>query len=427
MIQLLCHKIIKKFIFPIVCLVLFTHHAIAASFVPRISLSEEYNDNIELNERDAKSDWIIVVSPGFAAEAETRIIGATLNYDFSHSSYQENSENDANRHTAFLDSWVRLTRYTEVGLNNRFVQTEETGSIKDSTEIRNSREPFYENSASADINHIFGDQRSINLEYSYNILENEDDDVEDNSSHDCSLSLNYMVIPHLSLETEASYTKGEYDISPGFVNIEGRTRVIKTISNRFDVFIEYSHTDFNNDTEDSIGDYRIYNPSIGTNLLFGDGGTFSINTGYFIQERDSSENESGLTIEGDLGKQWQFRHGSISFTGNSGYENSQLGSENLGFNIYYQAAIGAEYSFTRYFRYSLNSSYRFNDYVNPDDDQTDRKDGDYNVITSLSWQAKQWLNTNLAYRYRSRESNIDDNDYVENSIILRLSFVLDNN
>ncbi len=366
-----------------------------------------------------------VVSPGFAAEAETRTLGATLDYDFSHSSYQENSENDTNRHLVFLDSWVKLTRYSEVGFNNRFIQTEETGSLDQSTDIRNSREPYYENSASADINHIFGDQRSINLEYFYNILENEDEAVEDNSSHGSLLFLNYMIIPQLSLETEASYEKGDYDISPGFVIIEGRTRVNKTISSRFDLFIEYSHTDFNSDAEDSIGDYRIYNPSVGSNLLFGDGGSFSINTGYFIQERDSSENESGLTLDGDLGKQWQFRHGSISLTGNSGYENSRLGSENLGFNIYYQAAIGAEYSFTRYFSYSLNSSYRFNDYVNPDDDQTDRKDGDFNVITSLSWQAKQWFNTNLTYRYRGRESNINENDYVENSITLRLSIVLD--
>ncbi len=445
---------IKFFWFFVAVFCLSYQSSYAVSFIPRISLSEEYNDNIYLVSDDQvkSEEWITIVSPGFTIEARTRKAGVSLEYDFSHSTYQTYSDNDSFRHNASFDSWVRLSRHTEVGLSNRFIQTEETLAGEEFAGVRSSRQLYFSNSASADINHRFGENRSINLAYSYNILENEDEAVEDNESHNCSVSLNYSIVPHLGLEIDTSYEKGEYDISPGFVRLVGRTRLVKTFSSTFDIFVEYSHTDFNSDTENNYNlyswstgdestlpsddlnseiqrineDYRIYNPSAGTNLSFGDGGTFSINAGYFIQERDSGENESGLTIDGNLGKQWRFKRGLINITGNSGYEDSRLQSENLGFMTYYQASLEAEYSFTRNIQSTLGASYRYNDYVNSESGQPDRDDQNYNMDVVIRWQAKQWLNSNLAYRYQNRDSNIDQNDYIENSITLSVSLVWDN-
>ncbi len=451
--------IIKKTIVILITtifVVAFNQNSFAVSFNPSISLSEEYNDNIYLANEDGNKveDWITIVTPGFVLEAKTRKAGILVNYDISHSIYKNYSENDSFRHNSLFDSWYKLSKHTEIGLSNRFIKTEETLTGEDSTGIRNEREPYYSNSSTVDIDHTFGDKRSINIAYSYKLLENEDETIEDNYSHKCSLFLRYNIVRHLSVEQEASYENGEYDFSPGFVRIKSRTRLTKALSSRFYMFVEYTHTDYNEETtfgnDGSIwgntdwsfddGDnfsitdltteselidesYRVYHPSSGFGWTFEEGSSLSVNVGYFMQERDSDENESGVTIDGNLGKQWKFKRGLISITGNSGYEDTQLQSENLGFNIYYQGMIGCKYSFTRNLQSLIDLSYRSDNYVNSDDGQGDRKDDNYNLNANISWHIKKWLNTSLAYSYTEKDSNFDENDYIENKVTLRFSLI----
>ena len=39
-------------------------HAAQITFTPRISLTEAYNDNIDLDRRNKMGDWVTTVSPG---------------------------------------------------------------------------------------------------------------------------------------------------------------------------------------------------------------------------------------------------------------------------------------------------------------------------------------------------------------------------
>ena len=104
----------------------------------------------------------------------------------------------------------------------------------------------------------------------------------------------------------------------------------------------------NHHSEKDTENYNIYNPSAGVRWRISEDADFTLDVGYFVRDREESDDDAGLTVDGDLGKTWRFRRGSIGINGSSGYRESYLDAENLGFSLYYGAECEAEYSFTRH-------------------------------------------------------------------------------
>ena len=145
-----------------------------------------------------------------------------------------------------------------------------------------------------------------------------------------------------------------------------------------------------------------------------------MNTGYFIQDREKNDNESGLIINGNLGKTWSFKRGSVNIKGSSGYEESYFGTENLGFNRYYGAQASANYKLVKSLTGNISGSFRRNKYVNQDDNRTDKlkKAGaglTFNPITI------RWLHLSLNYSYNTVDSTEKENKYDENRVLLSIT------
>lgn len=392
------------------------------SFTPFISFSEEYNDNIYLERENQHDDFIFVVEPGFNTGIRWQKAGITANYVLGHSNYRKNSENDGFRHNADIQSWYDLSRNTRLTVSDTFLKTEEpySDSIQDTG--RNSRSTYYTNSAGIGLSHQFGEKKSVSIDYSYDIMDNDADDVEDNDSHNSSMELIYYFMPHLGLESDLEYTNGEYDFTPGFEEWVITTRLVKIVSRFLSVNGEYSHTLMNQKEGSLQSDYQVYHPSAGVDYTFSDGGIFALNVGYFLQNREYGDDQSNMTLDGNIGKTWSFsRHGLINIAGTSGFDDSQLNSDNLGFKIYYETSARAEYGFTRNIIGTIDASIRSDDYVNPPEGQEERNDDTISAGTTISWQAKRWLNTSLEYRYRNLMSNFDENDYEENKILFTVT------
>ncbi len=71
--------------------------AFQVTFEPRVTLSEEYTDNLDLTEDDTESDVITTIQPGFTISALGQSRGLNLSYDPSYSWYAEHGENNTRR------------------------------------------------------------------------------------------------------------------------------------------------------------------------------------------------------------------------------------------------------------------------------------------------------------------------------------------
>jgi len=411
--------------FFIVCLNFSTVLAANVDFTPRISVSEAYTDNLNLAASDEKDDFITTVSPGFTLGIDARSSGMSLSYDAGYSFYNEYDEYDSWRHSASLTGWAELSRRTRLEVIDTFLYTEDPRDDDDADErdftLRTGREPYYTNTASVAILHQFGEADTLELRYEYSILENDDKTEEDNSRHIPSANLTWWLVPRqLSLETGMEYTRGEFtgasevdSLSDNFDQWVGNIRLTKIINRYLNIFATYKHTWL--DYEGDEVDYRIYDPSIGFAYTWGEDANLSLSAGYYIQDKEYGDDESGMSINVDIGKTWRFKRSSINLTGSSGYDQTYFGAENLGFDVFYTAELSATHAFSRHVTGDAFSSYRKDKYTETEDD---REDDTIEAGCGITAQLNRWLSTRLGYTFRNVESDDSEDEYTENSIIL---------
>ncbi len=390
------------------------------SAVTRLSLTEEYNDNIYQDSDNEEDDFITIVTPGIKTNLDWQRYGFSAAYDLGYSFYKDHSENDGFRHRGDVAGWWNVARNTRLTAGDIYIRSEDITELPTNDNGADRREGYYSNSAFVGLDHRFGENRNLAIKYVYGILDNDDRTIEDNESHSTTLDTTYFFDPFLGINVNAGYTRGLYDTSQDYDEWKGTLRVLRNLSRHVQLNAAYSHTSMTWDSPGDENDYQVYNPSAGIKYTFDEDGAMGLNLGYFIQDIDSRDNEKGLTVDGNIGRSWRFRGGAFSLNATSGYENSQLNTENLGFNVYYGVQSRLDYRFTRNLGTAIYAAYRNVDYVNPGPLEDERKDDYVDAGCSLNWQIRKWLGTGLEYSYRNLDSNIDDNDYTVNRIMLKV-------
>ena len=404
-------------------------HGYQATFTPRISINENYTGNVFFTNEDQESDFITVVSPGFTLEASERSKGVSISYDAGFSYYNKNNQNNTVRHNARLAGWTNLSKITRLEFYDTFQRTEEPFADTAETDLeeiaaaedttrRTGRQPYYTNDLGFNLTHQIGKSDSLTLGYVYSILENEDPTVEDNASHNPSIGFSHRFSPYLDIGTNFAYTKGEFDTSDNFDQWEGSLRLNKRFTEHLGGFLNYSHTimDFKGESED----YQIYDPSIGINYTITEETTFSLGVGYFVQDRELSEDEANFSINGDIGLAWQLRRGSINLSVSSGYDQSYFGAENLGYYTFSGIQGAVNYGLSKSLTGNISASYRENDYANLTPNRKDRI-GQAGFGLTFNPLTITWLSIGLHYSYRTHNSTLDANDFVEDSVQFNIS------
>jgi len=398
-----------------------------ATFIPRISVNEEYTDNVFLTERNKEHDYITTISPGFTAQILGKNSGAEISYDAGYSMYDEYDEYDSWRHDARFSGWVQMAKNTRLEVNDSFLYTEdplrdpdiarlraeEPEALIDST-IRRSRQTYYTNTAGINLIHQFGRADSFNIGFIHSFLKNDDPDYEDNERYNPYAGLTFWFAPEWGLTMNGAYTKGDFDESDDVDMWYGSTRLIKRFSRQLDGFVQYAHTlvEYDGNSED----FQIYNPSAGFIYTLSSDTSFSFEMGYAVLDGEDSDSESAMSAIGTLSK--TFKRGSINLFGSSGYEGSYFGAEELGITKFYAFGGSATYQLTRHLSGNIFGSYRNSEYVETTDD---REDEITTAGLGLTLQALEWMSLGLDYEYRSVDSDRDTEEYDENRIIFRIT------
>jgi hypothetical protein len=425
------------------CLILFIHTCASAAtlFTPRLTLTEEYNDNLDLApdndpDNEKRADWRTTISPGVSLEVANRTSGILIDYEPSMVMYNRYSDDDTWRHRGLIDYWIDFSRYSSFEFENETTYTEEPISEVDST-IRTGRNHYVLNVTSADFFHQFGREDSFDLGYSYRILENEDNSIEntleDTRRHESYLRLTYWpVVNEWGTETELRYQKGIYqesdfifdkadhisDPSDDFDFWSAGSQLIRRFTPHFEGTFRYTYSkiDYDGETED----YQLHEAGPGFRYFIGENTDLSFEGMYIFRDRATSRDQSTFLLVSEIVQRWILSRSSVELTGSTGFDPETFGAENNGFDLFASIDANYEYSFSRETHWDLFGGFRWDRYI---DLEPERLDNTIQAGTGLSHQVFSWAELRLDYRYRQVLSEDYYHEYAQNRVMLSLTLM----
>jgi hypothetical protein len=419
-----------------------TAFAIQYTFHPRISATGEYTSNRDLSKNDEKDDFITVISPGFTAQMLGKISGLEVSYDPSYAIYEDSSDDNQLRHNANLRAWTAPSKNTNFRLNNNFFLTEdpeereeiiaveegEVGETRDTT-VRKRRRKYYRNTANARLSYQFGKDDSMYAGFLHSILRNNDSQTEDSDRYSPSVGLNYWFGPKFGFQSNATYTRGEFDQDRDFIgegtddfdNFAGDIRFIFRTKTRFSVFTQYNHAYRKYDGNDN-NDYMAYAPSAGFTYVVEKGLNLRLGLGYYYQEVDNDDDNQSWFSNSQIAKIWDYRRGSINLTGLTGVTQTNFGAQNIGLERFAAVQSSANYAFFKKITGDINGLYRYSDVIG-DSDQEDvgEKVNRYRAGAGLSYKATRWMNIRLGYTFNKVDSDNSEDNYDEHRGLLSIT------
>ena len=441
-------------------LILVADAAMAAQFLftPRARVQEKFSDNIYLTKNDKKDDFITTPIVGFTLELPGQTTGLSLSYDGGYDFYAKNNENDSWQHNSVGSFWHNFTRETRLELNNAFLYSQDPLSNQDVVNQqgnvvapgdysgRQGLNTYYQDYSTARLTHQFGLENSAYAQFIYFFLKNQSDQYQDSQEIKPSVGMTYWWSTWTGIELEGDYLRGLYSGGQGatnsqngtdqddFYQVSGRVRLNHRLSPQFGIYEQYRQIYRNYDgnqagqaqagTDGQLNqDYLVYAPSAGVFYQFDPTLRASLGVGYYYQQVQNGKDQQGPFPTAEINKLWDYQSWSIRTRGSSGIGSQDFGANNEGFYHYAQTDIQGRYNFTRQFYGEASFLYRYQSYINSENDEVDH------YITprvGLGYQVFRWMNVNLSYSYNKYiATNNSENDYAENSVLFTVTLQTD--
>jgi hypothetical protein len=420
------------------------------TFTPRVSVTEEYNDNINLDRKNKMDDWITTVSPGATLEWYGQAAGMRLSYDPSYSFYADHDEYDGWSHNASGTVWYNFSRATRLEVSNYFIYTKDPLSddtydsgdnlvVQGNNRSRGQNNKYYTDQASARLSHQFGPENTAYAQMAGGFTKYDDpgnsntngntNDIvnEDGQWFTPSAGLTYWFSHNNGIETDFSYTRGLYedDGQSDFNNYDGRLRFNHRLTQQTGVFAQYrqiyrtwddpSDTTTNGQVEQ---DYFVYAPSVGVFHQFDPTLTASFGVGYFYQQVKDGNDESGPFISSELNKLWDFQRWSIRLRTASGIDSQDFTGDQQGLERFALVDVVPRYNFTRDFYGDLRLGVRYSDYLNSEDNEKDYR---YTAEVGLGYAITRWAAVRVAYAFNKLDAINSTDDYEQNRAFVTLT------
>ena len=429
-------------------LILIADAAVAAElfFTPRTSVEQRYSDNIYLDRRDKRSDFITTPTVGFTAQALGGATGLSLSYDAGYSFYARYNENDGWQHNALGSFWHNFTRDTRIDLTNAFLYAKDPladGDVVDQQGIvvapgdysaRQGLNTYYRNYSTARLTHQFGPENSTYAQFIYGFVKNSDEQYQDSQEISPSVGMTYWWSSWAGVELDAAYLRGLYDEGEDddFSQVSGRARLNQRFSSWYGIYEQYQQIYRDVDGTASPGqtttnsnlnqDYMVYAPSVGAFFEFEQQLRASVGVGYFYQQIENAGDQQGFFPTAEINKLWDYQRWNVRARGTAGIGSQDFAATNQGFERYGQMELLSRYNFTRQFYGDASILYRYSDYIDSEDDQVDHF---YRAQIGLGYMVFRWMTVRLSYSFNKLDAINSSDDYQENSIFLSVTLQSD--
>ncbi len=420
-----------------------TTQAAQFNFLPEMTFSETYSDNIFLDPDNEEDDFITAVGVSLTGAVLWPTAGLELNYTPSYNWYAQNSEEDYWRHAARFAGWKEYRRNTRFEFRNSFLYTQDPADSSDVVDAgdplsrpdiesdRNRRglDIYYTNVSEASVSHVFGADDQVSGGLRYSIRREVDSPAEDEDSDESDIwepfaGFAYWFNVRWGVEGNGIYSHRDFKDRNDREEYTGNARLIRQFGRRLGFFVDYRHTylDFDLDADDEPeSDYNIYAPSAGIRYQIEENAQITIGLGHLWQrfeDNEISDDQEGFFVNSEIFKTWPFHRGFVTLLGSSGYGIDDAGTEDLGLNIYYEGRATTGYNFTTRIAGDLFAGYRWDDYP---DEEPDRTDKTISAGAGLNYEALRWMNLRLEYNFTDLNSDIDEEEYTENRVMFMVT------
>ena len=386
--------------------------------IPRISLSEVYDDNINLDSTNEKSDYITTLSPGIDLRITSPKTSLTLDYAPAWVWYDKNDQYDTTRHTGVLDIGHSISQRLTFNFSDTYTKSEEPLEEDEEVEsARTTRNTYQRNTGTARLGYQFGPEDNAGVGYSHNLLLNEDPALDDGSIQNLSGDISYWFNIENGIQLNYGFTKAIFWRDDGglsdddYDGNEAGITYIRRFSRQTRASAGYDFT--NRNFEGATEDYKVHEVGIDLGHEFSPDLSLNLGAGRFWQHNDISENETGYTYRASMEK--RFNRGSFSVGGAGGWDEAYLEAERRGFTRFWSANARVEYQLLERVTCYAGASFRHDRDSFNRDWETVRGNG------GLRLAFLRWFSLGLDYSYADRNDDVDTEDYKVNRVMLTLT------
>lgn len=181
------------------------------TLTPSLTVSEEYNDNILLNNRDKRHDFITGFTPGLTLTAEDPLYRLSLGYNFTAEIYARDPDRNAafNRHNFSLDSLYRVSPQVTLSLTDSFTFSTDTNLIA-AEGVSTGRDRSFSNSVTPGASWQVTPLTTLRLFGSNTIQRFENEALRESDVYRADVSVERRLTPRLS--GVLGYQFGYFDI-----------------------------------------------------------------------------------------------------------------------------------------------------------------------------------------------------------------------
>jgi len=384
----------------------------------RITVSEQYDDNINLEPHDKESDWITTAGPGLTLAFLLEETEVRLSYDIFFSFYAENrDQNDVSHHLTLSGlKGIPIADNVTLDLDESFTVSEDPVEISEQTTSgsRRSRKRYYRNTAGGRLNYLFGEEDFLYAGFRHRLLFNDDSNYEDSQEFRPGAGLAYWFTVRHGVSLDYEYAKAEFDVSDDYEKHYGRFTYRYRFSPEVqtNIFYSYESTDFDGTQRQ---DYEVHNGGAGLDLEVTENSSLSLWGGYYYRDREQGDNNEGFS--GSFLFSRIFARGSLNLQGSAGYREQYIAAENLGFSEYYAASASLTYELLEELTGNISGFFWRDEYK---DVEPKRDEDTWGGRVGLNYPLLSWLSSSLSYQYRRVESTLDENEYTDNRVTLTL-------
>jgi hypothetical protein len=393
--------------------------------IPRISIQEQYDDNIDLDPDNEESDWITSIAPGFLLDLESESTSLNLDFDVGFSFYLQDSSRDTIQYRGALSWNQRLADRLSLEVMNNFSRTDEPIGPED--EIASERAVRYRNLGQANLSWQFGQDDTIVVGYQHNLFESESDDEEDGTGHLVFLNVQAWAVPQFGINFRPQFWRANFKQPSGFVDsptddfsqYSGELTVNYRWRQSRLIHAKYSelYQDFDQPGVPApSNDFRLRQATLGFTLTLSPQVSIQVNGGYWLQtfQDNTRPDNDGPIFHAVLAAVRQ--NTSLHLEGESGFVLDFLTPENFGSTEFRRALGSVDYQLTERVRLLASASYLWQDFL-----ELDRRDKDWRTTAGLSYTVRDRLELSLDVTHRERESTNPSVEFVDNRVTLLLT------
>jgi len=380
-------------------------------FIPRITVSETYDDNIFRDPENEQSDYITSVSLPLTLNVLSEYTKLSINFTPSYNWYYEFSENNAWRYFAGVSWDQRLTQSLRLQLSDTYVNSEDP--IDDFTDLnadRTLRNKYWINRGRASFNYVFGPENLLQAGYLRTDRQNTDPTYNDSQDQRPFLNLTYWFDVRNGIRLDYTYADVALSVDPDFTGHAPGIRYLRRFSPQTIGYVGYIYT--TRDFDEGEEDYVVHNGYVGVDHAFSPEYTVSANGGYFIQIPDITDSTNGMSLAVDLTR--RFARGNITIGLSTGWDDDYLRGGDPNFQQYWGGFLNGRYQILESLSIYGGVSYRLSE------EENGFRDDNLRANCGLTWTFMRWFSLSLDYQYINRDSDFDPDDFAVNRVMLTL-------